>query len=552
MCDLLRLRPIYALVLMLGISVVPTAEGSDGFTQAAADRMISAAEGKLAPVYAPLAEEIVKTLDIKDKEGIGIDLGSGPGTLIVELCRHTRLHWIDADINPHFFPYFLRQAETAGLAGRVSAIQADAQDLPFRDNFADVVVSRGSFPFWPDQLKCFAEILRVLKPGGVAYVGRGFPSTLPPETARAIRSRQGKAMNYDVDKTERKLRHFMQILDVTDYRIIRPQPDGSEGVNYGIWIQFRKAPCEPAFDIAHAPAPLFSDPVWDGAADPAPVWNEARGEWWVYYTQRRATLQPNQGVEYCHGSAIGIAASKDGRQWRYEGICVGDDNLGDPIAGNCSWWAPAVLACDGVYHMYVSWVDGIYTDWSGKRFIKHFTSRDGKNWTYQSRLALSSDRCIDAGVYRTDGAWYMLYKDEVNQSHSYLARSNNLYQWTVVGPTISDVSHEAPVVWQWHGVYWLMVDSWQRGIRIYRSDNGVDDWQFVSAILQKPGKRPKDDARGGHPGIICIGDRAVVLYFVHYRPDHPLYGNRRTVLQAAELEYHDGKITCDRNTYAHP
>lgn len=552
MFDLLKCNRLGALAVILGACLVPAIEAGDTFTQAAADRMISAAEGKLAPVYAPLAEEIAKTLNLVDKDGIGIDLGSGPGTLILDLCRHTQLHWIDADINPHFFPYFLRQAEAAGFSGRVSAMRADAQDLPFRDDYADVVVSRGSFPFWPDQLKSFAEILRVLKPGGVAYVGRGFPSPLSPEAARAIRSQQGKAMKYDVDQTERELRRFMQVLDVTDYRIIRPKPDGSEGVNYGIWIQFHKTKREPVFDIAHAPAPLFSDPVWDGAADPAPVWNEARSEWWVYYTQRRATLQPNEGVEYCHGSAIGIATSKDGRQWRYEGICVGDDGLGDPIGSTCSWWAPAVLTHDGLYHMYVSWVDGIYTDWSGKRFIKHFTSGDGRNWTYRSTLDLSSDRCIDAGVYRAGDSWYMLYKDEVNQSHSYLARSEDLYRWTVVGPTVADVSHEAPVVWQWHNAYWLMVDSWQRGVRIYRSDSGIDDWQFVSTILQEPGQRAKDDARGGHPGVICLGDRAVVLYFVHYPPDHPLYDNHRTVLQATELEYHDGTITCDRDKYVHP
>jgi len=35
---------------------------------------------------------------------------------------------------------------------------------------------------------------------------------------------------------------------------------------------FARAP-EGALDIAHAPAPLFSDPVFDGAADPSVVWN---------------------------------------------------------------------------------------------------------------------------------------------------------------------------------------------------------------------------------------------------------------------------------------
>ena len=135
--------------------------------------MIRAAEGGLAPVYAPLAEEMVERLSLADKDGVGIDLGSGPGTLIIELCKRTKLHWINADINPHFFPYFFRRAEAAGYGGRVSAIRADACSLPFRDDFAEVIVSRGSLQFWPDLREGLAEVQRVLKPGGVAYIGRG-------------------------------------------------------------------------------------------------------------------------------------------------------------------------------------------------------------------------------------------------------------------------------------------------------------------------------------------------------------------------------------------
>jgi len=55
------------------------------YTKAGAERMVGAAEGTLAPVYAPLAEEIAEKLALAGRQGIGIDVGSGPGTLIVEL-----------------------------------------------------------------------------------------------------------------------------------------------------------------------------------------------------------------------------------------------------------------------------------------------------------------------------------------------------------------------------------------------------------------------------------------------------------------------------------
>jgi ubiquinone/menaquinone biosynthesis C-methylase UbiE len=202
--------------------------------------MIRASEGRLRPVYGPLAQQLVKDLGLKDKALIGIDLGSGPGTLIIELCKRSEGYWIDADINPYFFPYFFQQAEKHGFGGRVGAIEADAQHLPFRDNYADVIVSRGSFWLWKDKLKAFGEILRVLKPGGVAYIGRGFSENLPIEVAKKIRGGQGRGMKYDVAKTAEELRQIMTKLKIKNYRIIRPRLNNKAGVSYGVWVEFHK------------------------------------------------------------------------------------------------------------------------------------------------------------------------------------------------------------------------------------------------------------------------------------------------------------------------
>lgn len=203
-------------------------------------RMIRTSQGTLAPAYAPLAEQIVKDFNLYNKEGIGIDLGSGPGTLIIELCKRTRLNWINADINPHFFPHFYKEAQKRGFGHRVSAIRADACDLPFRDNYADIIVSRGSYPFWQDKTSAFREIYRVLKPGAVAYIGRGFSRNMPVATAKNIRSKQGKKMRYNLNKAADELRDIMNELQIKKWQIHRPKPPGSEDVNYGIWIEFHK------------------------------------------------------------------------------------------------------------------------------------------------------------------------------------------------------------------------------------------------------------------------------------------------------------------------
>lgn len=211
------------------------------YTREDALRMIQASEGRLSPVYGPLAQQLVDDLGLDGRTGIGIDLGSGPGTLIIELCKRTKMHWINADINPHFFPYFLQQAEDCGYGGRVSAIQADAQALPFGDDYADVIVSRGSFWSWGDKVTAFQEIRRVLKPGGVAYIGRGLSANLPLEVAKAVRGGRGGGPRYDVAATAEELHAIMKSLGVKDYCVIRPRLDNEAGVNYGVWVEFRKS-----------------------------------------------------------------------------------------------------------------------------------------------------------------------------------------------------------------------------------------------------------------------------------------------------------------------
>ena len=54
--------------------------------------------------------------------------------------------------------------------GSGSALQADAENLPFPDGHFDIVYSNGVIHHSPDTERCVAEIHRVLKPGGTAVV----------------------------------------------------------------------------------------------------------------------------------------------------------------------------------------------------------------------------------------------------------------------------------------------------------------------------------------------------------------------------------------------
>lgn len=313
-------------------------------------------------------------------------------------------------------------------------------------------------------------------------------------------------------------------------------------------------------DIAHSSAPLFDDPVFHGASDPFVIWNPAKKQWFMYYTQRRATLRPANGVNWVHGSAIGMAASDDGKTWKYLGTCQGDHDLSEPLKATTgkgpepgiTWWAPCFLFENSTFHMWVTFVDGIYRSWTGNRNIMHFTSDDGITWKYSDTCQLSSDRVIDPTVYKVKDTWYMVYKDEADSSRTHRSESKDLKTWTSAATASNIGSQEAPFVFHWKDAWWLIVDALgDKGLRLYKSPTGIDNFTLNNTVLAaRDGTRPKDNNVGHHPGIVLQGgpnndDQCVLFYFTHQ-------GNQ-TVMQIAELELdQDGKVVCNRNKYAAP
>ncbi|HEX7712565.1 MAG TPA: glycosyl hydrolase [Bacillota bacterium] len=295
--------------------------------------------------------------------------------------------------------------------------------------------------------------------------------------------------------------------------------------------------------------PLFRDPIYDGAADPTIIWNSEETSWWILYTNRRANV-PSFGVSWVHGTDIGVASSTDGGQnWLYRGTVSGLKF--EP--GRNTFWAPEVIRHEGIYHMYVSYVKGVPSNWEWDREIIHYTSKDLWNWKFESKLKLSSDRVIDACVCKLpDGIWRMWYKDEVHNSFTCAADSKDLYNWEVVGPVITGIPHEGPNVFYWKGKYWMIADFW-RGLMVQRSDDGVN-WVRQRDILDKPGNRKDDNAYGQHPDILVLGDNAYIFYFTHPGAcdqqnieEEMSYERKRTSLQVAKLELNGDELVCKRD-----
>ncbi|TWT35554.1 Glycosyl hydrolases family 43 [Posidoniimonas corsicana] len=305
-----------------------------------------------------------------------------------------------------------------------------------------------------------------------------------------------------------------------------------------------------------ADKPLFRDPVFDGAADPSLVFNPETGKWWMFYTNRRATAEGLRGVEWVHGTKIGIAESADGgATWSYVGAAEIDVPV-EIASGEPTFWAPEVTrVAEGQWRMYLTVVPGVFADWSHPRRIVELRSDDLLHWTDAKPLPLANEKVIDATVLQTpSGKWRLWYNNERDGKSIWQASSDDLTEWTDRGKAIGQRG-EGPKVFRWRGKYWLVMDLW-RGIGVFRSDD-ADNWeQQPTPLLAEPGVGEDDQVIGQHPDVVVSGDRAFMFYFTHPGRRGPdarkdTAEQRRSSIQVVELHERDGWLTCDRDAPTH-
>lgn len=294
-----------------------------------------------------------------------------------------------------------------------------------------------------------------------------------------------------------------------------------------------------------APAPLYRDPVTDGATDPIIVRNHLTDEWWMFYTQRRPADE-GPGVRWVHGTDIGVAISGDsGRSWHYRGTAkLSDSEQRD------TFWAPEVIFAEGCFHMFVSVLPGVRDAWVGPAAICHYTSPDLHQWQFRSRLDLGAERVIDACVCALpEGGYRMWFKNEDRGGYTDCADSDDLFTWQPRGPVLSHRPHEGPNVFQLGDWYWMIVDEW-RGQGVFRSAD-LARWEPAGLILAKSSERLLDRGPGLHADVLVIDDVGYVLYFTHpgrTGANEHAYDDRYSVVQLATVTAHRDELHVDRES----
>jgi SAM-dependent methyltransferase len=117
-----------------------------------------------------------------------VDVGSGAGfdSFIAAGQVGFEGRVIGVDMTPEMLSKSRRTAETLGMA-QVEFREGLAEAMPVEDGWADVVISNGVINLCADKQAVFAEIFRVLRPGGrlqFADIANGRP--VPEEALRDI------------------------------------------------------------------------------------------------------------------------------------------------------------------------------------------------------------------------------------------------------------------------------------------------------------------------------------------------------------------------------
>ncbi len=113
-------------------------------------------------------EKLIELCHLKNGQFV-LDVGCGVGTTACFLAKKYRCKVIGIDLNNKKIEWSKERAKREHIENLVEFKVADAQDLPFKNDFFDVVITEAVNVYLSNKQKAIKEYIRVLKPEG--YIG---------------------------------------------------------------------------------------------------------------------------------------------------------------------------------------------------------------------------------------------------------------------------------------------------------------------------------------------------------------------------------------------
>ncbi len=116
-------------------------------------------------------EQFARWIPVNNPCGSVLDVGAAAGYLGVSLAnKHPGLTVYSTDLSADMVRLNKKVIHQNNLKDRVIAQKEDAYNLSFADNSLDLVINSFTFHHWDDPERMFAELYRVLKPGGEMFI----------------------------------------------------------------------------------------------------------------------------------------------------------------------------------------------------------------------------------------------------------------------------------------------------------------------------------------------------------------------------------------------
>ncbi|MFZ5832181.1 MAG: class I SAM-dependent methyltransferase [Planctomycetota bacterium] len=240
----MHIRQLLILVVLSGFMLAPR----PALAQSEAPSDIRS-EQSLADRYPYVVKDVLKYC--KPDKGFWIDLGAGKGQLSIPLVEATGNPVVMLDPDIEALTKAIETAKEKGFGDRLFAVVGVAEEMPFPDNSADLIVSRGSIFFWTDPVKGLREVHRVLRPGGKAYIGGGAGSGYPKEAAdKLIQDRKQKMSGDEAERWRRfvelrrpeQMKKWADDAGLSEYEVMGKGAISAEDarVGQGVWLWFDK------------------------------------------------------------------------------------------------------------------------------------------------------------------------------------------------------------------------------------------------------------------------------------------------------------------------
>lgn len=114
-------------------------------------------------------KKVLKLVSDKNPKTI-LDIATGTGDLAILMAQTSASEIIGADISEGMMEVGRKKVTEKGLDSKIKLVYGDSENLPFEDNYFDAITVAFGVRNFETLEKGLAEILRVLKPGGIFVI----------------------------------------------------------------------------------------------------------------------------------------------------------------------------------------------------------------------------------------------------------------------------------------------------------------------------------------------------------------------------------------------